>query len=151
SNGVGTDVSATRRGSLRAMLTTKEVCELAQLPPTTLRYWIANGFVVPARLGGLGRNNGHRFSARQVVGIIIAGALHQLQGAGPVYVSKVVKSYEDMPKVLWLDEWLGGDDGEGEGGGEGDARYRRELDELEAAWDEEFKRRFPKDGDGLLP
>src|SRR5262249_16866976 len=107
-------------------LNTKTVCQLARLRPETLRYWIKGGFLTPARIGRRGQNNGHRYSARQATGIIVAAVLHQLQGVNPLYVMRVVRVFEEMPAPAFAGFFSSGGD---------DADDVDDLtDEEESAW-----------------
>lgn len=73
------------------MLTTQELCELCDLPVTTLSEWVAKGFVPPDEPGGRGRGNAHRFGLMRAVGVAVAARLHQSErGCAPAYVGRVV-------------------------------------------------------------
>src|SRR4051812_38111868 len=76
---------------------TEEVCDLCELPVTTLNEWVSKGVVMPTRKGGKGRGNSHRFAGKQVLGLAVAAALHQGErGCSPQYVAKLMRLFEAM-------------------------------------------------------
>jgi hypothetical protein len=74
------------------MLTLQEVSGLTELSASTLKLWVKKGFVRPARPGGRGRGNGHRFSYCQTLGLAFVSYFQEeIPGyLGPAYVADIL-------------------------------------------------------------
>lgn len=82
---------------------TDDVAEMVGLPPTTLRDWVAKGYVIPTRKGGIGRGAGHRFDGKQVMALAVAAALHQSEtGCSPQHVGYLVRMFDTMDEQTCL-------------------------------------------------
>jgi len=84
------------------MITSSRICEIAEVPSTTLADWVAKGFVIPAVPGGVGRGNSHRFTVAQAVGVAVAAALTRSERrCSPEYVRRVVSAFGGVSEP-WL-------------------------------------------------
>lgn len=87
------------------MLTTKDVCELSGIPPTTLNEWVSKGVVTPSVRGGRGPGNTHRFTLLQAVSLCVIGWHHNNKEAGlGIVLSGVKLVYEAFGNVT--EAWL---------------------------------------------
>jgi DNA-binding transcriptional MerR regulator len=97
------------------LFTKSEVCEICDIPPTTLQRWIEAGAVTPTRKGRVGTGRGALFDAQQTFRLTIIGGLAASMSCRPA----MVRSLMEMP-------------------GEQDAeRFERWLLNDLNAWDEE--------------
>jgi len=79
------------------MITSSRVCEIAEVPSTTLADWVAKGFVIPAVPGGVGRGKSHRFTVTQAVGVAVAVALSKSErGCSTEHAARVVEAFGKM-------------------------------------------------------
>lgn len=90
------------------MLTTKEVSRLCEVPLTSLTVWVSNGHIKPAKRGGIGKGNTHRFSPQQAICIAVASALHHFLRCSGEYVGRIVADAERYT-IVEMTAWMSGE------------------------------------------
>lgn len=87
----------------------EEVCRILNVPMPTLRAYILHGHFIPSIIGTVGRNNPHRFSLMQVVGIGVAEQLKKtMRGASNPYAGQVIMAFSDMEETVLIEAFENG-------------------------------------------
>jgi hypothetical protein len=71
---------------------TMEVAAVTGIPQQSLRAWIVEGAITPAVEGQKGPGKGHRWSARQLLGLAVVGAIQAVLGRGSAPLEYVRKA-----------------------------------------------------------
>jgi len=80
-----------------SMLTTDRVCYLCDLSSAVLQAWLREGGITPAHQGTKGRNSGHRFSTKQVLGLAVASGIRSALGCSAIKAGEIVREFEGVP------------------------------------------------------
>lgn len=83
-----------------------ELSQLSDLSVTTLLRWVDAGILTPHvkrdEADGPSRNNAHRFTLMQCVGVLVAAELRRsLRGCSPAFVKEVVTAFATVDEK-WL-------------------------------------------------
>lgn len=93
---------------IEMLFTLNEAATICKIDPQCLRNWITEGIITPAKKGGVGKGNSHRFSPVQLIGLATVGALAVSERrCSHEYAAKVMRALEEGPDSMTvLNTWL---------------------------------------------
>jgi hypothetical protein len=76
----------------------EEAAAICEIGPQIIRNWVSRWMVKPAVRGGMGNNNSHQFSAKQLYGLVCIHVLiHSERGCSRDYSRAIFRAFDSMP------------------------------------------------------
>jgi hypothetical protein len=93
---------------MMTLLSTTEIKKLTGLAAMTLSFWIARGWVKPARQGGYGRGHSYGFTGQEAFALIVAAGVAKVYGNAGKFIRDNWKLAASVPDDEFR-EWITGD------------------------------------------